>query len=334
MDDTTTGTSTSSEAARPSSMTDAFASVEPTPEPEQPSVSGDAPAIAAPETPVVETGSVSDEVAAQPQGPIPLTVHQKALANARTKEAERVRAEMDTQYAGLRAFEKIAEQDRGSVAEFYDRFRTNPVETALTLLKNLENNPTYAAQVRSHAARTLAGARGQQPAAPDVAPEPDLVTGDGTPVYSAPQQQKRDEWLMRQITAQQTKELQPFQEVLAERKAAKELEARKQADWESAKRTLAPIQRLPDYAEFAPKIAAALKAPENTGKNPDDVVLDTYVQLHTEKLQSLSSSRDATTLTTLQQRAVAAVTNPAAATTATPRRARSMAEAFDQTAGA
>jgi hypothetical protein len=88
-------------------------------------------------------------------GPIPLTVHQKALENARIKAAAEERATFDRDFGWARTVDRQA-------LDNFSRLNQDPVAFVTELAKSLSTHPTYGPQMRSAAARTLATGRGQQ----------------------------------------------------------------------------------------------------------------------------------------------------------------------------
>ena len=155
--------------------------------------------------------------------------------------------------------------------------------------------------------------------AADAMPEPDLQTGDGTPVYSAPQLQKWQEWNTRKLTAdmqaQFRKELGPVHEVISAHESAKATatittvltEMRADADFKAheadIKATLQQDAKLWALADSDPKLALELAWAR--------VYRAKVLPRHDETLK-------AEVVANLQQRAVSGTTNPGSATTSAP----------------
>lgn len=332
MSETSTTTTTSSES-RPSSMTDALSSVEVSPSSETTAVSGDAPATVAPAAATQDQGSVSHETDARKTGPVPLDVHTKALENARTKEAERVRAEIEQQYQWTKA---IPETRREAVTTFLRQYDADPVGTLMNELRNVGGSPQYAAQVRSELARLL-GAR--TPAA-DPEPAPDLDAGNGMLIYSASQQKAWQEWNTRQLTSTLTKQFEEKLQPLQDRAKAMELSERNAAYSTSVTQVLASMKKAdPEFEKHMPAIAELIQgdprlrkmAVEQEYPDPQTAIELAWSRIYRERvLPERNKTAEASWLASQQTRAVASTTNPATATTATPKRPRSMTEALTQ----
>jgi hypothetical protein len=305
----------------PTSMAEAFASVDaaassaatPTTD-AQTSEPTPAAAIAQPEAETQPADSASTETTGEP----PKWRWQDILANARetsAKEAEaRLRQEIEQQYGWAKEFQQDELQ---GVVTWARALKSDPVAALKHLQATLEADARYAAALKPQQA--------------DSEPEPDLQAPDGTLVYSAPQQKKRDEWLMRQLKQQLSQEFQPLRET------ADQLKAREQADRQKAEQmrwaadVFAPIKRMPYFEEVKADLAKALSEQANslTAEQLREFVWDTYATLHKAKLESKAKQSESQVLANLQQRAVAATANPAAASATTPKRPRTMAEALE-----
>lgn len=233
--------------------------------------------------------------------------------NTRREKAE----EALKQYEAIRDFQPAELQAATNLAR---SFRTNPVETALQILSELEADPQHAPLLRSHFARTL-GARKAE-AVPSDAPEPeaDLQAPDGTLVYSAAQQAKREAWLEQRWMANVRKELDPlkqvaqtFQQERANAKAHTEVGA-----------VLTKMRADPDFKANEAEIRAIVfsdpKLEALADRDPEQALEIAYARVFKAKVlpQRIKDS-EGKTLANLQQRAVAAVSNPATASSATPR---------------
>jgi hypothetical protein len=163
--------------------------------------------------------------------------------------------------------------------------------------------------------------RGQQPAPPqrqDPMPEPDFQTADGVPFYSAPQQQKRDAWMARQILAQVEQRLdaraKPLEEGLATSTRERE-----------ALQVTRDVQRFasahPDFESLKPSIAAAIQADPALAELADrNTALALEVAYTRVSRPAQQQQAEASVLANLQQRAVAGTIAPNAATATTPKK--------------
>ena len=312
---TTESTATSSTSA-PSTVNDAAAALafadSSFATPETPETT---PAAAV--TPPVETPAQAstDPVVDDPRSPfIPRTRFDEV--NTQKKAAEEALKQYDW------AKELKPDEVQG-LATWAKSLKTNPVEAALHLLTQLEADPQHAQALRSHAARML-GTRKQAEPAADPEPEPDLQAPDGTLVYSANRQREWREWNNKQLTSTLTKsfedKLQPLQHV-AQTFQAREKQA--QAFTEVGT-VLAQYRADPVFKAHEADIKAVLAAdPELAAlaeRNPKLALKYAFQEVRLTKVvpQQLKDS-EGKTLANLQQRAVAATTNPASASSATPR---------------
>lgn len=181
------------------------------------------------ETAATEPASASTPASAHPtadkKGPIPFEVHEKALANARTKAADEALTQYREQYGWAEQVPRETVQEWTSIA---NRMSTDPIAFLSELQAEIAAHPVFGPQLRSHAARTLAGGRS---VATEADPEPEadvqIVDAEGRvtgTTYSAARLAERDAWNRRQMLAEMQKELAPIK---AEREAAQH--AREQA---------------------------------------------------------------------------------------------------------
>ena len=322
MEQTTTSTTTTD---RPASMEAALASVEPSsgsqPESQPADPSTPAAAIAQPGTDGAET---TEQPSTEPGTP-PKWRWQDILANARetaAKEAaDRAKAELEQQYSGLRDFAQIDAHERAGLLVWRRALSGDP--QALSLIKQ---NP--------EAMQALKGLVAPDLQANDTEPEPDLETADGQPVYSAGRQKLREEWFKRQIRAEFAKELQPLQSVAQHH----QVQARTAAYTTTTTSVIARMEAAdPDFKTHKAKVGALISSDPRLSKIAiDDGDPETAIELawarvyRSEVLPAKRQQSEAQVLTDLTKRAVAGTTNPAAATSATPKRPASMAEAMKQ----
>jgi hypothetical protein len=312
--DTITATATPS---APSTIGDAAASlaaVDQTATESTPVITSGDPAATVPEvtaTPDADP-SVTTEIPtdAKPAGPVPLSVHQKALENARTKAAQETEARLRTEMGWA---QDIPAADGPRMAQMYQQFVADPAGYAMNLLQQLGNNPQYAPQIRSHAARVL-GARQQQAAEPVAEPEPTDDVEDpntGLTFMSGAQRAKWAAWFQRQLKADVQKELQP----LKQRDQAIQQEAQQRQMMDQTRSFLDRMRESdPFFKEHEPKVKAAML--EGKGNISFEAAYNRV--LREVVIPSLQANAESNVVASLQQKAVASSRNPAAAASATP----------------
>jgi hypothetical protein len=278
---------------------------------------GAAATTALPDAQATEPGSVSDKAGGK-KGPIPFDTHETALANARTKEAERVRQEVEQQYS----------QFKGVTAEELAGYRV--IQAALA------GSPQAVAQVKGNpqAVAALRALVAEQQQAAD--PEPAVIgrNPDGTEYFDPDAFEQWKVWNARQTDARVEAKLRPFQQVA---QSFQKREAMSQADAE-VRGALAEFSSDPDFTKHKADVAAVIANDKQLSALADS---DTKAALEiawgrvyrTKVLPAqqaeAAKTADADALTTIQKRAVAAVgVNPSSATTSTPRRPKSLTEAL------
>lgn len=162
-----------------------------------------APAATAQGQPVTEPGS-SSAPAKVSDAPIPLTVHQTAMTNARAKERATVTAEFDRDFGWAK---QVPRESFQQMVGYANEINTDPVGFLNRLTAELTAHPTYGPQLRSNAGRTLATGR--------EALEPDVQVHDANGrvigmTYSAEMVAKREAALAHQIKSELLQTVQPL----------------------------------------------------------------------------------------------------------------------------
>jgi hypothetical protein len=312
MEDTVTATVESAPASAPSTLGDAAASLQAADRTlsDTPAVvtDGEPAATALESTQAPEQALATPETTPDPKpaGPIPFEVHKTALENARTKAAADKEAELK---ATLGWAQEIPAADGPRMAQLYQAFTADPSGFAIDLIQRLGNNPQYAAQIRSQAARVL-GTR-QQPAEPaDIEPTADVDDPtSGLKFYSADQAAKREAWVKRQLLAEVQKELQPIKQ----REQQMQQIAKQRELHQRATDTLTEMRKDPLFAEHEPAIKAAMLADTS-------LTIDAAFNrvLRNTVIPGIKSSASSEAVAELQQKAVASTRNPATAQTIAP----------------
>lgn len=294
---------------------------------ETPTAETPAPAATTQAAAETETTPESASADAPQKGEPPKWRWQDILANARetsAKEAEtRVRQEVEQQYAGLKDFGGLSAEERAGLLIWNRALRGDP--EALGQVERV--NPSLAAAISGKAA-----ARAPEPVSE---PEPDaaiqLADGSTVPVFTPEGMKKREAWLQQQLESRLAEKFQPLAQTAEQLRAQQEQAARQQQTLQWAQRVLHPIKRLPYFEEFKPGIQKALaELPKDFAGNLEDVVVETYTQLHQAKLDALTKDGEAKALASLQQRAVAGTTNPNSASTGSPKKFQPGAEGFKE----
>ena len=316
--ETTTGASSFAEAAAAleasSSASDTASETTPAPQKE-----GDTPAAAtaqpAGETTTVEAESASTD--STPKGEPPKWRWQDILANARETSAKEAEA-------------RLKQEHEARIAEYENERRGYEVLTAA--LHGDARALAMVAQADPHLAARIRGQVGQA-SEPEQEPQPDaalqMPDGSTVPVFTAEGLRKRDAWLQKQMEAQLAQKFQPLMST-AERIAQAEHAARIEAENQQwARSVLAPVQRLPHFADFKPEILKAIQDLPPTHTGPlEEVVYATYERLLTAKLAESTKQAESHALASLQQRAVAGTSNPSSPGATTPAKFTPGAEGF------
>lgn len=261
-------------------------------------------------------------VAAKPvqePGPLPFKEHKAALENARIKEAAKVRAEIEQQYAWVKNHQ-LTEDGVRTMHGVRQQMVTDPGGFMAEYVTHILNsgNPEHVKAVRAIAARVL-GTRSQAAPAEDPEPTADLLydNGDGTQtrLYSAEQQAKREAWARRQWMGDVQQELAPLKQDLRTR-AQREADAKEDADAKAySDSILAKRRTLPGWIEHEPEIKAVFGARSVPNEQVGEALMEAYVQV---VLPKLSQTDRAKAIGTLQQKTAASTANPAAMRATTP----------------
>ena len=314
-------------------MDAALASVEASsassPAPETTSDPAAATATTSPETP--DPTQVPGTETETPKGEPPKWRWQDILSNAResaAKETEaRVRQEVETQYAGVKDFATLDANERAGLLVLH-RAMAGDVQSR-----------EMVAQAQPQLAQSLGWVNAPPSPADDPMPEADLQAQDGTLVYSAAQQAKKDDWLVRKLTTQITGDLRkefdsrfkPVNDVLTAHENAKA--------HHTVSSALTKFRADADFTTHEKDVLETLKKDawlwDLADTDPERALDIAYSRVYRSVIvpareQSLKATSEASVLTNLQSRAVSGTTNPATTATSTPRKPRSMAEAFEQ----
>ncbi len=263
------------------------------------------------ETPPAETAPSTEN-----KGPIPFENHKRILENTRTKTEQELTQRFQQQY--------------GAHVELGQKFESDPVGTAASVIQTLAADPTYGPQIISALARTLGSRR--QPAAaaaPDQEPQADYQTPDGNGMFSAARLAEIRAYDRQQILKEVDQRLQPLQTREQEAQARERLETHKKDTWTKVENILKPFQAMPDFK--ANKDAIAAKATEfmSQGLDVGAAVGAAYSQvLHDVVMPARAAKSQEQLLATAVAKATGSTSTPGAAPAAPAGRPTSFEEAF------
>ncbi len=288
MDDVTTPTAPMSahEAA-----TAAFAdSSSAAPETSTPAVDTSASAIATPAATETAPDSVSTETPPPANEP-PKWRWQDILENTRKKVAEETETRLKQELSWATA---IPEDQRAQIP------------TALQLVQALNSNP----QGTIEALQRYLGLTANGQATPSSGrPQPDVDAGNGTFLYSAPQQEKLLAWERQQWLNEVNQRLAPVEQDRQHRL----MEQHQQAIVQNAQQTLSRMRERPHFRDHEPEIRDLMVADKTLSLE------DAYVQVLLEKvIPSMEKKSESNVLAQLQTRAVQATVNPSSAVPSAP----------------
>lgn len=299
--------STSASEASPASTP----AQEPVSEPPAPAATTQAESV--PPTP--ESANAGDPEKA-PTGEPPKWRWQDILANARettAKETEaRIRQEVEQRYQWAK---DIADYERDGLLTWRAAMNGDPRAVAA-----LKANPQAVTWLKGLVA---------EPQAPqaDPEPEPDLQTADGTPVYSAGQQAKREAWLERKFLAKLDERVKPFEQDRQQTQAER-ANAAYQTTTASVIAKMAAAD--PEFKAHTKQVAEAIQADgrllrmaigDGQPPDPEGALEIAWSRVYRATvLPAKANTSEASVLANLQQRAVAATANPSGPAPSAPKK--------------
>ncbi len=276
---------------------------------------------AATEPPVGTPREGAQAESGQQQGPIPFDRHQAILAKEREERdrlSQRVAWAEELTKSGY-----TPDQIRDAISTF-EQIGQAPDKFFEGYYQSLVNDPRYGPQMRSAAARILAGHRSQAESDPEPQPDwQDRTTGQAA--YSPEQMRKWQEWHSRQLEAKLGERIAPLETERQQREEQARLaQWGKQAYDESYQATTREIEEtiaLPHCKERLSDIKAYLKETATQDGLYTKSFKDAYLHVLTTKvLPELSQTERAKTLTEMKTKAAAGrQINPREAATATPK---------------
>lgn len=289
-----------------------------------PATPADTTPAAAVTPPAEGTVPASEQVTDDPRSPF--------IPRARFDEVNTQKNQLTEQLKQYERFKDLQPNELQGVSNIALGLKSDAVGTVAGLVDMLLANPALGpvlqARLAPHAGRWLAGQRGKvaEPAA-DPEPEADLQAPDGTLVFSAARQKEWREWNNRQLTSQFEAKLQPLQHVAQ----AFQDSQHTAAYTNTVSSVIAELsQGDPAFAEHKQAVGTVIQNdPEllrmalgdaQMPANPRLAIRYAWREVQATQLfpQQLKSA-GARELANHQQRAVAAVTNPASANTTSPK---------------
>jgi len=271
----------------------------------------------------------------KPKGEPPAWRWQDILANTRetvAKEtAERVRQEIEAQYAEVQDFRSMTSEERAGLKLWQQAMSGDPAAQA-HIRTVAQSNPALAQTLRG-----FVGAEAQaQAAEPEPLPDAAIQLADGTqvPVYTADGQRKREAWLRNQLAPElETRLMEKFKPLASTAEKLQAIERDnelRQQNTQWAAQVIAPLSKLPYFDELKPELGKALTAlpATATGDEMQAAVYSAYTTFLTAKTSALTEQGTTKAVAAITQRAVAGTTNPTTASTATPKKFAPTADGF------
>lgn len=269
--------------------------------------------------PATETPAVGDDGSAP--GVPPEQRWPTILKNAREKAAAEARAALEGEWAPYARLRQFTPQQIQEWTDASQRLSADPVGFVTELLGELRQHPQYGPQVVSQAARLLSTMRGQ---VSEAEPEPDLMAENGTPVYSAPQLKKWQQWNQARTLAAFEERLQPLTQ--AKEQFENVQQAQRAQEWSQNMLTDAR-EHWHGFKDHEADVRAVLEQHPEYGADLRRAYHDV---LTTKILPGMTEAGKQQALAELKHKATAATINPAAAQPVTPKRPKTFEEAFRQ----
>lgn len=320
MSETTTETTQSA----PSSFAEAAVALEASsasPPPETTTTESIAPAATTQAVDGVTDGHASTQT--EPKGEPPAWRWQDILENARKASAKEAEDRTRQEYAWAK--DLADESERQGLMVWRAAMHGDP-----QALRQIKGN--------AQAMQWLRGLTTETPAAVDTEPEPDLQAGDGTLVYSAPQQRKWQDWKERQLEAKFDQKLQPFQTVAQ----SFQQEKATAAYTTSVSQVIASMAaKDPAFSEHKAAVAQVLQADqrllalalgtETAPPDPATAIEVAWGRVHREQvLPTLSQRERSSVLADIHHKSAATTVNPSRTTVSNQSRPRDFYEAVAQ----
>lgn len=250
------------------------------------------------------------------------------LANARAKAAEEA-------IAPIAWAKQIDPEEFQQVRALASHFQSGDKIAGLrSLLAEMrKEDPTFEAQLRSEAARTLAQRSQASPEPQEPQPDLPIQLEDGRVVhlYSAEQQAKREAFLQQQWMQAMDQKIQPLRQTHEQLQAERAAAQAQAADQQFASGITSDIKTRPGVTEDAMKaMALAIANDPHLPAKPsyDQLALATERAYRTVVLPTLSQQAEAKLLDSLKTKATASTSvNPGSAAPSTPHSPRSFHDA-------
>ena len=240
------------------------------------------------------------------------------LANTRTK----TRAEVEAEWKAYEWAKQVPKEQFDSMAQWYAKAQTNPVEFALSLVEELSADQQHAATLRSHAGRLLRSARSGPAEAqtPDLKPDIPVYDNQGQLVAQTFSADKVQSIVQHAVQQAITEHVQPLKQDAATRQRA-EQQAEQQRQQhafvasESA-RIQSAVLKLPKAHEHWTAIVE--KAKTYADDLPvGEALRDAYFEV---VLPTLTHAAKSEVLDSLKTKAAAGSVNPSGAVVASTKR--------------
>jgi hypothetical protein len=270
----------------------------------------------APETPAVESASAdatvpptsepTSDVTPALAGTIPTERH-KAILDGAYRERDEARTQLQAlqQQAGW-----LGSEEGQRLQQWSQAFRTNPREWfARTAQELVQHYPDMAKDLRSDAARILAGGRGQ--ADVDLSPDIPVMDDKGQVVAQTYSATRVQAIVAKAVQDAITKEIGPMRQTVQSVEAERATRAASAEATSTATRLYQKAQAWDGFTEHEQEIAQAF------AQHPEWSLEDAYIAVVPKKLRAQESAR---TLDALKTKAAASSVNPATAASTSSRR--------------
>jgi hypothetical protein len=229
------------------------------------------------------------------------------LDNTRKKTREEVEKEWEP-HAWAK---QIPREQLTAWAQHADRISRDPIGHIESLIAELSSHATYGPQLRSQAARLLAGARGNRV---DATPDLEVTDASGRVIDQAFSAKKMMAIVQQTVSDALGKEVAPLKQEFATRRAA---EQARETHAHIEKSADAMLERAKTWHGFTDNMDAVAKV---WAAHEEWTLQDAYLDvLHSQILPNLSKAERVKVLADINQKPAASTVSPSSGTTSAPK---------------